>query len=288
MMKNIKASTISVTLTLLMLLSGAAGAAEALTTTRPNLTPWLVAHRGAKVYMPENTIAAFQKAIDLGFDFIELDVRYTKDGIPVCMHDEKINRTTGGDGYVKDMTAEEITRLDAARGYFSAPDKFKNTPVPTLEQALQMMQGKIKLYLDQKEPPTPVLIELLKKYNFLPDNMIVVGSNEFQKKFRELVPDAPVMPNASKAEEIEQLLKEFPGAYAFNTTCPNVDEEFVDKAHGNGVRVFINTLGWCDQPMLMEKMLRLGPDAIQSDHPEALFQLLKKLKKKAEKEKVRN
>lgn len=267
----------------ILLITAAAFAAEPIPTVRPNLDPLLVAHRGAKVFRPENTLSAYENAIKLGFDYVELDVRYTRDGVPVCMHDEKVNRTTGADGYVKDFTAEEITKLDAARGFFTDPEKFKDTPVPTLEQALQLMQGKIKLYMDQKEMPTPALVELLKKYNFLPDNIIVVGENEFQKAFRELVPDAPVMPNASTVEELEPILKEFPEPYAFNTTCPNIKEDFIDAAHERGIRVFINTLGWCDQPILMEKMINLGPDGMQSDQPQVLVPLLKKLKKKGQK-----
>ena len=72
------------------------------------------AHRGASGYAPENTLAAFQEAIDMGADGIELDVQLTKDGQIVVIHDETVDRTTDGKGWVKDLTFDEIRALDAS------------------------------------------------------------------------------------------------------------------------------------------------------------------------------
>src|SRR5262245_36006639 len=77
---------------------------------------WIVAHRGAKNIAPENTIAAFDAAADIGANYVELDVRPTKDGEIILMHDRTVDRTTNGKGEVTDFTLAEIRRLDAGKG----------------------------------------------------------------------------------------------------------------------------------------------------------------------------
>lgn len=71
------------------------------------------AHRGASGYAPENTLAAFQEAVDMGADGVELDIQLTKDGEMVVIHDETVDRTTNGKGWVKDYTFEDLRKLDA-------------------------------------------------------------------------------------------------------------------------------------------------------------------------------
>ena len=149
------------------ILSTPLAAREPIETVRPNYDIMMIAHRGTARYAPENTLPAIQKAIDAGFDYVEIDVRFTKDGVPVLLHDPKLDRTTNGSGPLSDYTLEEIKKLDA--GYPEHfGDKFKDTQIPTFEEALQLMQGKINLYLDQKEIPTSEIMELVKKIWFLP------------------------------------------------------------------------------------------------------------------------
>lgn len=112
-----------------------------------NLTE-IFAHRGSKGSHPENTIPAFFAAVRAGADGIELDVQLTKDGVPVVIHDETVNRTTNGSGLVKDFTLKELQKLDAHQGYkkrFRA--LFKKTKIPTLEEVLVVL-GQYPLILN--------------------------------------------------------------------------------------------------------------------------------------------
>ncbi len=95
--------------------------------------PLIFGHRGASAYAPENTLAAFDRAFELGADGIELDVTLTKDGIPIVIHDDTVNRTSDGQGRVSEMTLSEIQRLDAGK-WFDA--KYRGERIPTLAQAL--------------------------------------------------------------------------------------------------------------------------------------------------------
>ncbi|WP_315823721.1 glycerophosphodiester phosphodiesterase family protein [Paraflavitalea speifideaquila] len=105
----------------------------------------VAAHRGAHLEAPENSMAAFRKAIDLGIDIIELDVRCTKDGVLVCMHDKTVNRTTNGKGAVDSFTFEEIRQLRLKHN-----GQVTDEQIPTLEEALLLAKGKILVDLDIK------------------------------------------------------------------------------------------------------------------------------------------
>jgi glycerophosphoryl diester phosphodiesterase len=251
----------------------------ALPTHRPNLDIMICAHRGVKKRAPENTLPAIEKAVELGYDYVEIDVRYTKDGVPVLMHDDWIDRTTTGVGPLYIYRLDTLKKLDAGiwKGW-----KFRGTRVPAVEEAFQVMQGKISLYLDQKEPPTPELIRLMKQYGFYPGNLIIVGSGEKTKKFLEYEPKAPVMPRLHPTGEVEDLLREFPSARAFNTSCDTVTAEMIDEAHKHGIMIFTNILHlppWQSERECMKRPIMLGADVVQFDNVDLFFDVLDEIKK---------
>jgi len=111
--------------------------------------PYLLAHRGASGYAPENTIAAFDRALALRSDGIETDLRASKDGALVLIHDERVDRTTDGEGPVAEMTLDELRRLDAGSSY---NPRFAGERVPTLDALLDRVGGRLPLCLEVKQP----------------------------------------------------------------------------------------------------------------------------------------
>ena len=107
-----------------------------------------VAHRGASGSYPENTLLAFRKAVEIGADEIELDLHSTKDGHLVVMHDGTVDRTTDGTGAIGEMALTEIKALDAG-GVFGG--RFRGERVPTWEEVLDLVQGKVGLNVHLKE-----------------------------------------------------------------------------------------------------------------------------------------
>ncbi len=101
----------------------------------------VVAHRGASGYEPENTIKAIEKAIDMGADAVEVDVRLSKDSVPVVIHDETLNRTTNGSGRVDSYTSEQLKNFDAGKG----------ERIPLLSEVLDVVRGRVCLLLELKE-----------------------------------------------------------------------------------------------------------------------------------------
>ena len=121
--------------------------------------PLILGHRGASAYAPENTIAAFQRAFELGADGIELDVALTKDGAAIVMHDDRVDRTSNGTGLVSEMTLAEIQKLDAG-SWFDA--KYRGEKFPTLEEVLAAVPADKLINIELKTralrswPPGPL------------------------------------------------------------------------------------------------------------------------------------
>lgn len=106
------------------------------------------AHRGASALAPENTLSAFRKALEQGCDWIETDVRLTSDLVPILIHDDRVDRTTGGHGAVGRMGLRQILRLDAGSWF---DRRFRGERIPTLDEALEWSRGRCGLNLEMKE-----------------------------------------------------------------------------------------------------------------------------------------
>ncbi len=232
-----------------------------------------VAHRGASGYAPENTIAAFDKALDMKADYIEIDVQRSKDGRLVIIHDTTVNRTTDGTGNVKDLTFEQLENLDA--GSFKG-EQFKGEKIPTFEEVLDRYHGKIGILIEMKSPELypgieEMVVEELKKRNLdKPQNdKIIVQSFNFDsvKKMSQLLPDVPMgVLTSSKADTTDAALKEF-ATYAdyFNPSYGIVSKELVDKVHGLGMGISSWTVRSHEAAQFLFDM---NVDAIITDYPD--------------------
>lgn len=157
--------------------------------------PQIFAHRGAKAVAPENTLPAFERALAMGVDGIELDVHCSKDGQLVVIHDESLERTTSGTGKVGDYSAAQLAKIDAG-SYFNAA--FTGVGVPTLDEVFDLVGNRCRVNVelksddpnggDQAEP----LIAMIKARN-LYDQVIVSSFNPPSLiKMRALAPTVPL------------------------------------------------------------------------------------------------
>lgn len=153
-------------------------------------TPALVAHRGAMHAVPENTIAAFERAIELGADVLEVDVRLTKDGRLVVVHDATLARTTDGAGRVSEQNWEEIRRLDA--GAWFGPEH-TGLRVPLLEEILALAKGRATVLLDLKETGPDfarAVSDEVRRHGDPDETVVGVRSPEQALEFRETLPES--------------------------------------------------------------------------------------------------
>ena len=239
--------------------------------------PIKIGHRGAAGYCPENTFASFHKALQMGVDYLELDVQMTKDGELVVIHDATVNRTTNGKGKVKDFTLKEIQALDA--GSWFDPE-FKGESIPSFSEFLDMFADKVGILLEIKNPHLYPGIEekvanelLLKGLTNQEHSQVIVQSFDQNSliKFHQLLPSIP----------IGVLLKKYSGqrisdkelvSYASYATFINpkitmVNQRLINRIHQHGLHSFIWTIRKKHE---VNYLKQLHVEGIISDFPDFL------------------
>ncbi|MCM3602734.1 glycerophosphodiester phosphodiesterase [Robertmurraya korlensis] len=232
-----------------------------------------VAHRGATAYAPENTVAAFDLAVDMKADYIEIDVQRSKDGELVLIHDTTVDRTTDGTGKVGDLTLEQLRSLDA--GSWKG-EQYVGEPIPTFDEILDRYRGKVGILIELKAPELypgieKQVAEALKERNLdKPQNeKIIIQSFNFEsmKKTNELLPQVPIgVLTSSRAHTTPEALQEF-STYAdwFNPSYGIVTEELVNQVHSLGMKIGSWTVRSQEAADFLFKM---KVDAIITDYPD--------------------
>ncbi|MCP3028487.1 glycerophosphodiester phosphodiesterase family protein [Halobacillus sp. A5] len=233
-----------------------------------------IAHRGASGYAPENTMAAFDKAVDMKADMFELDVQMSKDGELVVIHDTTVDRTTDGTGNVGDLTYDELQELDAG-SFFG--EEFAGEKIPTLGEVLDEYRGKSGILIEMKSPSLypgieEKIAEELKKRNLdKPNNdKIIVQSFEHDavQAFHSILPDVPVgvlLSYSADGISNEQLMEFASYAEYVNPNMAMIDTELVERIHEYGMETHPWTVR--DQESA-DYLLESGADGIITDYPD--------------------
>ncbi len=234
---------------------------------------YVIAHRGAHNSIPENTLAAYRKAIELGCDFVEIDLRRTKDGRFVSIHNATIDKYVNGKkGRVGDFTLAELKRMDI--GSRVGPE-WKEERIPSFEEILELCKGKIGIYLDLKEPYIKEQAAIIKKYGMerdviwyiSPGHMKVV--NDIKKYCTACIP----MPDPGPARNIKKIEEEVhPRILA--TDMDHLNKAFTRIAHEGNMLVFTDDKR--EGVAEWSKMIKIGTDGIQTNEPEKLIEFLQK------------
>lgn len=236
---------------------------------------YVIAHRGVHSGIPENSLAAIQKAIYLGCDFVEIDTRATKDGRIVSVHNATIDQyVIGKTGRVKDFTLTELKQLDIGEKIGS---EWKNTRIPTIEDILQLCRGQIGIYLDLKEPLVTELIRIIHKYNMERDIVWYIPASHMDliKELKNLCYKCFPMPDPGDEKNIREVVSQVhPQVIASDMS--KLNESFVKTAHVDNVKVFVDEKKGTKEEW--EQIINWGTDGIQTDNPAALIEFLIKRK----------
>ena len=261
---------------LIFLLSGSLAFSQTSLPAPKNGKVYVIAHRGAHNGLPENSLAAYQKAIDFGCDFVEIDVRTTKDNQFVSVHNSTIDAYVDGkSGKVRDLTLAELRDLDIGKRHGK---EWENTRIPTFDEILNLCHGKIGIYLDLKDADPQALIEIIKKYHMEKDIVWYISAS-FHKAIMEVkvnCPDCLVMPDPGAESNIEKVVSAYqPQVIA--SDMGHLSKSFVEKAHELHAMVFVDDDE--DDPAKWEeewqKIITWETDGIQTNQPELLIQYLK-------------
>jgi glycerophosphoryl diester phosphodiesterase len=234
----------------------------------------VIAHRGNHVNAPENTLLAFDEAIRAGADYIEVDIRTTKDGQLVVMHDATVDRTTLGHGKVKDLSLLEFSALQIR------DERFPLLPAlhpPSLEEVLRLAKGRIHLYLDDKDSDPLKVATLLKQYQM--DTCAVVYTSAPKcKVWKQALPKIPTMVSLPQQVKDRASLQQFLQMHPVDILDGGVNAytpELVQAARELGAWVWPDIQNPGENPTQWDAALKMGIRALQSDHPAALIQYLK-------------
>ena len=237
----------------------------------------VAAHRAAHLNHPENSIPAIKAAIEMGVDILELDVKVTKDGIPILMHDRTINRTTTGTGEPSDFTYKELMELRLIHNGDTTKEK-----IPTFKQALKLAKGKALIDIDIKTDKLDPIITEIKRQN-LEDHVFWFDNDYEALDYVESIDeDFILMPRAYSYEMADSAITRF------QPELIHIDFSFYDNTvvkliKANKARVWINALGEPDKLLAegkedeaLERLLKHGANVIQTDQPELLIKALEK------------
>lgn len=229
-----------------------------------------IAHRGVPLLAPENTMAAFRLAVQLGADGIECDIQRTKDGHLVVIHDDSVDRTTAGAGKVRDMTLAELSRLDAGIKY---SPQFAGEAVPSLDDLLSWASARMIIDIEIKGGSTiypgieEQLLEMLRRHRAFDRVLISSFDHHALREMRRAQPrlrtgmlycGQPVDPFS---------MARWCSATAIHPEHDFLTPELIRAAHAGGFAVWAWTV---DDVETAAKLCDWGVDAIISNHPDVL------------------
>lgn len=238
------------------------------------LRPLIAAHRGASAAAPENTLAAFRAAIDLGADVIELDVQRTADGHLIVIHDPTVDRTTNGQGAVASYSLAALKALDAG-GWFSP--RFASERLPTLQEAVETVGSAAGLFIEIKQGPVfddgiEVVVAAVIRDAGLVARCEVSSFDHFSvRRIKDHAPEVAcgilyearlIDPFGAARLAAAEIVHPY---WALSTP------ELVEEAHRLGYGVVVWTV---NDPEAMARLAASGVDAIVTDVPDVLRRVL--------------
>jgi glycerophosphoryl diester phosphodiesterase len=237
----------------------------------------VIAHRGDHVIYPENTIEAYQEAIKNEADYVEIDLRTTKDSQLVSIHDATVNRTSTGTGKVNEHTLTELLQLQIKSRDTTDQHEYH---IPTFAEILKLCKGRINIYLDFKDADPLAALRMIKRYGMEKQVLVYINSKEQYLGWRKVSPAMPLMLSLPGNVKDVAGMKQFIDQYE-----PDVLDGGYHQ-YSNDMVAYANSLGlpvWPDIQSAREAdnwdlAISKGLTGLQTDHPKAMIDCLKKKK----------
>jgi glycerophosphoryl diester phosphodiesterase len=228
----------------------------------------VIAHRGASAYAPENTLAAFDLALQLGCRHLELDVDLSRDGQIIVMHDDTVDRTTGDTGPVGSHTLAELRALEA--GAWFGP-QFTGERIPTYAEILERYRGRAHLHTELKKRAPHLassVADLVRQYGMV--DHVTVTSFQYQRLV-ETRAYAPELPTGWLVREVSDATIAQAQALGLTQICPRantVTPALVRRLHAEG---FVVRAWGVDDEALMRQVVEAGADGMTVNFPDKLL-----------------
>ena len=241
----------------------------------------VIAHRGNHVAAQENTLAAFQNAINVGADYVEIDLRTSKDSQLVIMHDGTVNRMTNGIGKVSDLTWAELKQLKVIE---KNHPEWPEQSIPLFSEVLKLCKGKINIYLDFKNADVNASYQALKKAGMQHSVIVYINAAHQLVEWKKIAPQIPLMVSLPDSVQSAAQLNSFLDQYKIHLLDGSYKEytvEMVNAAKAKNIPVWPDIQSATEGPEQWEKAINLGFTGLQTDHPEAMVNYLKNKKRRS-------
>lgn len=235
----------------------------------------VIAHRGASNLATENTLKAFQKAIELGADYIEFDVHQSKDGEIIILHDANTFRMTGKNGIIKSMTIKELKQLKLHNG----------EKIPTLQEVIQVAKGKIKLLCELKSKGTALnVVKILREKDMIDSTIIQSFYVEELLEFKNIEPNlnlgliVPIteeyLPEWAQRKNMIHEVLSFKFEYLI-TRFKNVNEKFINFSHQNNLKILVYPV---NSKIITKRYINMGVDGLIVNNISQTKEILRQMK----------
>lgn len=232
----------------------------------------VIAHRGSHLVKPENTIGAIEDAIKLGADYVEIDIRTTKDGQIVLSHNSTVEGQTNGSGEVRNLTWSEISALT-----ISGKDG-KTYRIPKFNEALKACKGKINIYLDFKDADVATAYHQIEAAGMEKQVLVYLNKYDQYDAWRKVAPKMPLMGSLPETVKTKTDLREFCSKTDLEAVDNGRDESLLAALKEEGISVFLDAQSRDEGPASWKPLTDKGIQGLQTDHPEALINYLNEIK----------
>ena len=244
---------------------------------------WVIAHRGVSGSYPENTLSAFQAAIDIRAEMVELDVSISEDGIPVVVHDRTVDRTTDFEGDVQSFSVEELKRMEVG-AWFS--EEFRGEEFPTLRESLELMKGQIAVNIEIKTEAVSdeiqggvvdKALQIVKDLDMI--SSVIFSSFDYRVMEQLNVLDSKIakalLYEASQSAELlpSELVQKYK-IDIFNCSYKQLSEEWINDLQKHEIPYFVYTV---NEPELMRELIEKDVSGIFTDFPQELIRIVENM-----------
>lgn len=229
----------------------------------------VIAHRGSHLIKPENTIASIEDAIAIGADYVELDLRTTKDGQLVLLHNEGVDQVSNGKGLIKDLDFEEVKKL-VLKGKDGSLHQ-----IAGFDEALKACKNKINIYLDFKSAEPEKAYSAIKKENMEHQVLVYVGNSNDYTSWRKTAPQMPLIASLAPSVTTKEALMEVFAKAPLEVIDRVPAEDLLPQLKIMGISIFADVQNAAESPENWDKAIKPGVQGLQTDHPEALIKYLK-------------
>ncbi len=234
--------------------------------------PVVIAHRGDHINLPENTLAAYESAIRLGADYVEVDLRTTSDSCLVVSHNASVDAQTNGKGLIREMSFASVQQL-----LIPAKTGHAMQHIPTFKEVLATCHGRVNIYLDFKEASVAATWKMICEAGMQKHIVVYANTQAQLKEWLQLAPGVPLiasLPGEIKtAEALGHFLEQYPVS-AIDGDIGQYNDAMLQTLHEHGVVVWYDVQSEKESPETWAKALELHAAGMQTDHPAALINYL--------------